>query len=717
MSDLGGINNIIKNYGFTGNTVIDSLILANIIPFIITYINFIFTFFKDFFFKFVSYQFFKIYNYSKNRIFGEIKFKVFIDQNNPLYETMRTIFFDTELKSDKLNKKVEKFINVIMDRDQYSKYNYVQGDYSNVYELHIDTSNDINLEKKINNFGDSIERKIFLFENIYIVVSEKKKKDIKYNHQEEDSKSVDVYTLIIEIISFDQISREYDKIIQKFLFERFKIKDKIPYVYEIYLNDNNLDNKILNVIRNSYKNSITGQLKFGDSFEKFLANSSLSMSEKNKIPENNGLIQLSNKILIKPKYAQIDIDKIGDQIEYYNIIDNCSKLKNYLQPDFINISNRFIGKNKVNISEVQVYAFYLKSNKIILLHKMSGTTNGIILNIISFGDIIDNNYITDEIKFILNSGENILKNDSEKKNITIYKYTDGRWYNYTCDVRRLDTVYLPTNVKNIMINELNKFLKIEKLYKEVCIPYKKGFLLYGPPGTGKTSFVKSIAYEYQIPIYTININDDDINDDTIVNRLNSISGIGIKILLFEDIDSAFAEQEKLKIEIKEQENFILEDKKKNENIVKKKYLTYSGLLNALDGVLASQHGLITIMTTNYIEKLGEALIRPGRIDYKIELGYCNKEQIKLMTINIIQRMYKIIDQINKNNNFENNYFKDNFDNEYNMEEILPKIEKFSEKLSNCEHKIKPCELQVYILQHIEKIDDIFNNYEELLKIK
>lgn len=33
------------------------------------------------------------------------------------------------------------------------------------------------------------------------------------------------------------------------------------------------------------------------------------------------------------------------------------------------------------------------------------------------------------------------------------------------------------------------------------------------------------------------------------------------------------------------------------------------------------------MTTNYIEKLDPALIRPGRCDFKIQLGYCDTDQI------------------------------------------------------------------------------------------
>ncbi len=48
-------------------------------------------------------------------------------------------------------------------------------------------------------------------------------------------------------------------------------------------------------------------------------------------------------------------------------------------------------------------------------------------------------------------------------------------------------------------------------------------------------------------------------------------------------------------------------------------VSLSAILNAIDGV-ASQEGRILIMTTNHITRLDEALIRPGRVDKKIELG-------------------------------------------------------------------------------------------------
>jgi chaperone BCS1 len=52
----------------------------------------------------------------------------------------------------------------------------------------------------------------------------------------------------------------------------------------------------------------------------------------------------------------------------------------------------------------------------------------------------------------------------------------------------------------------------------------------------------------------------------------------------------------------------------------------SGLLNILDGV-ASEEGRVVIMTTNHIESLDKAIIRPGRVDLKIELGLADKAMI------------------------------------------------------------------------------------------
>ena len=52
----------------------------------------------------------------------------------------------------------------------------------------------------------------------------------------------------------------------------------------------------------------------------------------------------------------------------------------------------------------------------------------------------------------------------------------------------------------------------------------------------------------------------------------------------------------------------------------KRIRRFQGLLNVLDGIVDTP-GRIVVMTTNHIETLDPALIRPGRIDKRICLGY------------------------------------------------------------------------------------------------
>ena len=54
-------------------------------------------------------------------------------------------------------------------------------------------------------------------------------------------------------------------------------------------------------------------------------------------------------------------------------------------------------------------------------------------------------------------------------------------------------------------------------------------------------------------------------------------------------------------------------------------VTLSGLLNVLDGFHAPEN-VVFVMTTNKIEQLDPALLRPGRIDYKLFMGEAAESQ-------------------------------------------------------------------------------------------
>ena len=59
------------------------------------------------------------------------------------------------------------------------------------------------------------------------------------------------------------------------------------------------------------------------------------------------------------------------------------------------------------------------------------------------------------------------------------------------------------------------------------------------------------------------------------------------------------------------------------------HVTFSGLLNALDGVAAGEERIL-FMTTNHLDRLDPALIRPGRVDVTHNIGAASPSQLRRM---------------------------------------------------------------------------------------
>ena len=68
----------------------------------------------------------------------------------------------------------------------------------------------------------------------------------------------------------------------------------------------------------------------------------------------------------------------------------------------------------------------------------------------------------------------------------------------------------------------------------------------------------------------------------------------------------------------------------------KSSVTFSGLLNALDGVASSEERII-FMTTNHFDRLDPALIRPGRVDLKEFLDDAAPEQARRLFVRFYGR--------------------------------------------------------------------------------
>ncbi|KAJ1547795.1 hypothetical protein HK096_011215 [Nowakowskiella sp. JEL0078] len=68
-------------------------------------------------------------------------------------------------------------------------------------------------------------------------------------------------------------------------------------------------------------------------------------------------------------------------------------------------------------------------------------------------------------------------------------------------------------------------------------------------------------------------------------------------------------------------------------------ITLSALLNCLDGHSLAE-GVIIVLTSNHPEILDPALIRPGRIDLHLKLGYCTRYQLASMYRSVMDIKFK-----------------------------------------------------------------------------
>ena len=233
--------------------------------------------------------------------------------------------------------------------------------------------------------------------------------------------------------------------------------------------------------------------------------------------------------------------------------------------------------------------------------------------------------------------------------------------------------------KDQFLGILDRFLNCPEYYLRIGMPYTFGILLHGEPGTGKTTFVRALAEYTKRDIVTISTNDHTYNDikekfeQLICKRQNhidtSVTRYSKVILMIEEIDCVFgrkrgkdyndsevyeitggpmpSNQSGLlslnaswrnqsledsdigkKPKVKHSMQKVL-DKYDIEKLAMKEKM-YQELLKMflefIDG-LVDRYGLIVVATTNHIENVDPAIMRPGRLGNVIELRRLTKENV------------------------------------------------------------------------------------------
>lgn len=171
--------------------------------------------------------------------------------------------------------------------------------------------------------------------------------------------------------------------------------------------------------------------------------------------------------------------------------------------------------------------------------------------------------------------------------------------------RAWDSVVLEENISAALKKDVVEFASDETRdwYHRMGVPYRRGYLLYGPPGTGKTSTIGAVATLLKRHVHKINLVAPKLTDDSLQLAVNEVSNNAIIVL--EDVDCLFSHHR---------------EKTEHFNV------TFSGLLNAIDGLQDTTKGKIFIFTTNHRERIDAALRRKGRIDLELALEACTREQ-------------------------------------------------------------------------------------------
>jgi len=135
-------------------------------------------------------------------------------------------------------------------------------------------------------------------------------------------------------------------------------------------------------------------------------------------------------------------------------------------------------------------------------------------------------------------------------------------------------------------------------------------------------------------------------------------------------------------------------------------ISLSGLLNVIDGV-SSHEGRVLIMTTNHIEKLDNALLRPGRIDVRVQFGLATQAHAESLFMQIFSNAEQTLSSNDEAVDSKTQQYESR---SVEMASLRRKAKAFAKKIP--EKKLSPAEIQGFLINHKKSPDDVVASIEE-----